>query len=58
MLRDIVKEFCESYEPVSEYARRCGVSRQWVHQMVKGGKLDAVRIGRSWFVRKEADGAS
>jgi chromosome partitioning protein len=38
--------------PVTEMARRLGVTRERVRQMILEGKLEAVRLGHFWYVRK------
>ena len=38
--------------PVSEMARRLGVTRERVRQMILEGKLEGVRLGRYWYVRE------
>jgi excisionase family DNA binding protein len=37
--------------PVTETARRLGVTRERVRQMILEGKLEAVRLGHFWYVR-------
>jgi len=38
--------------PVSEMAERLGITRERVRQMILEGKLEAVRLGRYWYVRQ------
>lgn len=42
--------------PVSEMARRLGVTRERVRQMILEGKLEGVRLGRYWYVREREGG--
>ena len=37
---------------VAEYARQRGISRQRALSMIRGGQVDAKRIGRSWVVNQ------
>lgn len=35
----------------TQYAKRHRTSRQWIHNLIKQGRLDAVRIGRTYFIK-------
>ncbi len=37
-------------EPVPDAAEMLGVSRQRVHELIQQGSLEAVQIGKHWFV--------
>ena len=37
-------------EPVSDAADMLGVSRQRFHELIQHGDLEAVKIGKGWFV--------
>lgn len=37
-------------EPVPDAARTLGVSRQYVLQLIAAGKLEAVKLGRDYFI--------
>ena len=39
----------------SEYAKAIGKSRQYVHKMVKTGKIAAMKIGKTWIIDNEAE---
>lgn len=36
--------------PVPEAARRAGVARNTMHRAAKGGRIQAIKLGRDWFV--------
>lgn len=41
-------------DPV-EAAKRLGVSRQWIHKLLKAGRLPGARkVGRAWLIPEEA----
>lgn len=38
---------------VTEFAKKTGFSRQWIHTLIKMGRLDAVRIGYAYYVNPD-----
>jgi excisionase family DNA binding protein len=36
--------------PVSEACRRLGINRQRVHQLIRTGELESLRVGPLWLV--------
>lgn len=39
---------------VMQYAKVHGKSRQYVHRMIRAGRLPAVQIGRGWAISADA----
>ena len=52
----LAEEFVKHYTTISDYARIKGITRQGVFKAIKEGRLPAVRVGRTWYVAKEANG--
>lgn len=40
---------------VSQFAKKTGFTRQWIHTLIKMGRLDAVRIGYAYFVNPDSE---
>ena len=45
-----IQKLVSMIEPVSDAAEMLGVSRVRVHQLIKSGHLEAVKIGKQYFV--------
>ncbi len=45
----------EDYEPLSDAAKRLGVSDRLVRRWCSEGKLSCHKVGRDWLVEKEAE---
>ena len=45
-----IRKLVTMIEPVSGAADMLGVSRARVHQLIKSGQLEAVQIGKQYFV--------
>jgi excisionase family DNA binding protein len=45
-----IQKLVNMIEPVSDAAEMLGVSRVRVHQLIKSGHLEAVKIGKQYFV--------
>jgi excisionase family DNA binding protein len=43
----------EEFIGTAEIAQRLGVTRQTVVTLLRRGKLPGVKLGKSWFVRRE-----
>lgn len=45
----------DDYEPLAEWARRTGTNPSLARRWCRTGKLSGVKIGRDWFVEKNAE---
>lgn len=39
---------------VKQYADKKNVSRQYIHNLIKAGRLDALKIGNCYYIRPDA----
>lgn len=46
-------EFIQGLKTIQHFADWKGVSRQYVHELIGKGKLNAIRIGGHWFITND-----
>lgn len=46
------KKIETEYLSICEYAELIGVHQETIRRMIKSGRLNAVRVGRIWRIRK------
>lgn len=38
---------------LSEFARRCGITRSWAYKLAEGGAIKTIRLGRYFYIQLE-----